>query len=56
MVDIVIEFDRVGALSELLYFDDLILVSETIEDNCETIMGLKNKFIKLKEAFESKGL
>ena len=38
-----------GALSELLYADDLVLVSETIE-------GLGNKFIKWKEAFESKGL
>ena len=36
-------------LSELLYADDLVLMSETIE-------GLVNKFIKWKEAFESKGL
>ena len=37
------------ALSELLYVDDLVLMSETIE-------GLRNKFLKWKEAFESKGL
>ena len=38
-----------GALSELLYADDLDLMSETIE-------GLRNKFLKWKEVFESKGL
>ena len=38
-----------GELSELLYADDLVLMSETIE-------GLRNKFIKWKEAFESKCL
>ena len=37
------------ALSELLYADDLFLISVTIE-------GLRNKFLKWKEAFESKGL
>ena len=37
------------ALRELLYADDLVLMSETIE-------GLRNKLLKLKEAFESKGL
>ena len=36
-------------LSELLYADDLILMSETIE-------GHRNKFLKWKEAFECKGL
>ena len=45
----VTEFAREGALSELLYADDLVLMSETIE-------GLRNKFQKWKEAFESKGL
>ena len=40
---------RKGALSELLYADDSVLKSETIE-------GLRNNFIKWKEAFESKGL
>ena len=38
-----------GVLSELLYADDLVLMSEIIE-------GLGNKFIKWKQAFESKGL
>ena len=38
-----------GALSELLYADDLVLRSETIE-------GLRNKLFKWKEVFESKGL
>ena len=37
------------ALHELLYADDLVLMSETIE-------GLRNKFIKWKEDFDSKGL
>ena len=38
-----------GALSELMYTDDLVLTSETID-------GLKNKFLKWKEVFESKCL
>ena len=38
-----------GALSELLYADDLVLMSETIE-------GSRNTFLKWKEAFESKGV
>ena len=45
VVDVVIEFAREDALSELLYADDLVLMSETIE-------GLMNKFFKWKEAFE----
>ena len=49
MLDIVTEFAREGALSELLYADGIVLMSETIE-------GLRNKFQKWKEAFESKGL
>ena len=36
-------------LSELLYADDLVLMSETID-------GLKNNFTKLIKAFDSKGL
>ena len=48
MVDVVTEFARGGVLSELLYADDLVLMSETIE-------GLSDKSIKRKEAFESKG-
>ena len=43
----VIEFAREGALSE--YADDLVLLSETIE-------GLRDNFLKLKEAFESMSL
>ena len=49
VVDVVTEFAREGALSELLYADDLVLTSDTIE-------GHMNKSIKWKEAFESKGL
>ena len=45
----VTEFAREGALSELLYADELVLMGETIR-------GLRNKFLKWKEAFESKGL
>ena len=37
------------ALSELLYADDLVLMSEAIE-------GFRNKLLKWKEDFESKGL
>ena len=48
VVDVVTEFAREGALCELLYADDLVLMSETTE-------GLRNKFLKWK-AFESKGL
>ena len=44
--DVDTEFAREGAISELLYADNLVLMSETIE-------GLMNKFIKWKEAFES---
>ena len=49
VVDVVTEFAREGAISELLYADELVMMSETIE-------GLRNKFLKWKEAFESKGL
>ena len=37
VVDVVTEFAREGALSELLYADDLVLMRETI-------LGLRNKF------------
>ena len=36
-------------MSEMLYADDLVLMSETID-------GLREKFWKWKEAFESKWL
>ena len=49
VVDVVTEFARDGVLSELLHADDLVLMSETIK-------GLRNKFLKWKEAFESKSL
>ena len=49
VVDVINEFAREGALRELLYAYDLVLKGETIE-------GLRNKFSKWKEAFESKGL
>ena len=47
VVDAVTEFAREGALSELLYADDLVLMSETI-------LGLRNKFLKWKDAFEAR--
>ena len=48
VVDVVTELARVGVQSELLCADDFVSMSETIE-------GLRRKFIKWKEAFESKG-
>ena len=49
VVDVVTEDARNGLLGEMLYADDLVLTSETIE-------GLREKFQKWKQAFESKGL
>ena len=49
VVDVVTRFASEGALSELLYVDVLVLMSETIE-------GLRNELLKWKEAFESEGL
>ena len=49
LVDVVTENVRNGLMSEMLYADDLVLMSETME-------GLMEKFWKWKEAFESKGL
>ena len=49
MVDVVTESVRNGLMSEMLYADDLVLTSETME-------GLREKFWKWKEAFQSKGL
>ena len=48
VVDVVTDFARDCALSELLYADDLVLMIETIS-------GLRNKFLKWMEAFESRG-
>ena len=49
VVDVVTEYAGEGALSELLYADDFVLMSETIE-------GLRNKFLEWKEVFENNGL
>ena len=49
MVDVVNEFAREGALNEFFIVDDIVLMSETIE-------RLRDMFLQLKEAFESKGL
>ena len=49
MIDVVTIFARDGALSELLCDYDLFLMSQTIK-------GIRNKILKWKEAFESKGL
>ena len=49
VVDVVTEFAREGALGELLYAIDLVLMSEINE-------GPMNKFLKRKEAYESKDL
>ena len=49
VVDVVTEFAIEGTPSELLYVDDLVLMSETIK-------RLRNKFLKWMEVFQSKGL
>ena len=49
VLDAVTEFTRDGELGEVLYADDLVLISETIE-------GLRNRFLELKKYFESMGL
>ena len=46
VVDVVIEITREGALSELLYANNLVLMSEII-------LGLSGMFLEWKEAFES---
>ena len=48
VVDVVTESVRKGLMSELLQADDLVLMSEMME-------GLREKFWKWKEEFESKG-
>ena len=49
VVDVVIDSVRSGSMSEILYADDLVLMSETME-------GLRENFWKWKEALESKRL
>ena len=44
VVDVVTEFARKEGQSDLLYVDDLVLMSETID-------GVRNKFSKRKGAF-----
>ena len=48
-VDVFLENAREGLLNEFLYVDNLVLMSANIEN-------LKEKFLKWKEAFESKRL
>ena len=48
-MDVISENAREGLMKEILCADDLVLMSEIIEK-------LKEKFLKWKEAFESKGL
>ena len=48
MLDVLSEDGRKGALYELLYADDLILMAETMEE-------LEAQFIRWKAAFEGKG-
>lgn len=49
VIDVVTESAREGLMGEMLYADDLVLMSDTME-------GLREKFVKWREAFESKGL
>ena len=48
-VDVISENAREGLMNEILYAGNLVLISESMEI-------LKEKFLKWKEAFESKGL
>ena len=48
-VGIISENAREGLMNEILYADDLVLINESTEN-------LKEKFLKWKEAVESKGL
>ena len=49
VVDVFTEFAREGVLSELLYAEELVLMSESME-------ALRNEFLRWKEAFESKSM
>ena len=48
-VDVILKNPREGLMNEILYADDLVLRSGSME-------SLKEKFLKWKKAFESKGL
>ena len=48
-VDVISENAKKELMNEILYVDDLVLMSESIEN-------LKEKFVKWKETFESKKL
>ena len=48
-VDVISKNAREGLMNEILYADGLVLMSESIQN-------LKEKFLKWKEAFESKEL
>ena len=48
-VDVISEKSREELMNKILYADDLVLMSKSIEN-------LKEKFLKWKDAFESKGL
>ena len=49
VLDVVTELARKGVLSEMLYADDVVLMSETIE-------GIRNEFLKRRRKKYSKGL
>ncbi|XP_002731282.2 uncharacterized protein LOC100366586, partial [Saccoglossus kowalevskii] len=49
VIDVVTESAREGLMGEMLYADYLVLMDDTME-------GLREKFVKWKKAFESKGL
>ena len=48
VLDVIMESVRNGLISEMLYADDLVLTSKTME-------GLREKFCKWKEAFCEQG-
>ena len=48
-VDVILENAREYFMNEILYTDDLVLMSESMEN-------LKERFLKWEEAFDSKGL
>ena len=47
VIVVVTEFAREGALSEILYADDLVLITDAI-------IGLRNKFMEWEEAFRAR--